>query len=148
MRKQPLDNWQRARRHRAAGFTFIEILAAMLFMAIVIPVAMKGLMLANMVQERAARKRTAAELAAKILNQAIVENTWVDGDQSGNFGEDFPGFAWSIHSESWTQDTMTVVSVEISYKVQDRQFTEKLSTLAESSSTSSSSSSLSSASSE
>jgi len=115
---------------RADAFTFVEVLAAMLFMAIVIPVALRGLMLSNMVGERAARKRLAAELAVEKLNEAVITRSWADGDQQGDFGDDEPGFTWRVTSADWPEDTMTVVTVEIAYTVQDHEFIERLSTLA------------------
>ncbi len=123
------------------GFTFIEILAAMLFMAIVIPVAIRGLTLASMVSERASRKRLAAELAAKTLNEAMVTQTWRDGAQEGDYGEEYPGITWKIYSEGWSEDAMNLVTVEVAYRVQGITFTETLSTLAEATTTSSAESS-------
>ncbi len=117
-------------RQSQCAFTFVEILAAMLFMGIVIPVAVKGLLLANTVGERATRKRTAGELADRVLNEALITETWRDGDQEGDFGEDFPGFHWRLTSEGWSEDTMRLVTVEITYAVQAHEFTERLGTLA------------------
>ncbi len=113
------------------GFTFVETLAAMLFMAILIPVAMEGLMLANTVQLRASRKRIATELATRLLNETVVTQSWRDGDQDGDFGEDFPAYRWTLTSESWPEDTMRLVKVEVTYSVQNREFTERVSTLAD-----------------
>jgi general secretion pathway protein I len=117
-------------RQALRAFTFVEILAAMLFMGIVIPVAVKGLLLANTVGERASRKRTAGELADRVLNEALITETWRDGDQEGDFGEEFPGFRWRLTSEGWSEDTMRLVTVEVTYSVQAYEFTERLSSLA------------------
>lgn len=118
-------------RRGRRGFTFIEILAAMLFMAIVIPVAIQGITLANAVGVRAARKRIATELAARILNEAVVTQSWRDGDEDGAFEDEFSDYRWKITSASWAEDTMRLVTAEVTYKVQDREFTERLSTLAD-----------------
>jgi len=115
----------------ARGFTFVEILAAMIFMAIVIPVAVKGLQLASMVGERASRKRVAGELADRVLNESVITQTWRDGDSDGDFGNDFPGYTWRLTSEGWSEDTMRLVTVEVTYSVQGREFTEQMSTLAD-----------------
>ena len=61
------------------GFTLAETLAAMLFMAIVIPVAVRGVMLANRAGVVAERKRVAAELADRLLVETIVTQQWMDG---------------------------------------------------------------------
>src|ERR1700683_344341 len=56
-------------KRKRRAFTLIEVLAAMLFMAIVIPVAMEGLRMASLGGEVAQRKMVAARLASKIINE-------------------------------------------------------------------------------
>ena len=113
------------------GFTFVEILAAMLFMAIVIPVAMRGILLSNTVSERGERKRLAAELADALLDEAILTESWREGDQNGDFEDDWPGTRWTVTSESWSEDTMRIVRASVTYSVQDHEFTETVYTLAD-----------------
>ena len=48
---------------KIAAFTFAEVLAALLFMAIVIPVAMQGVQVANRAGVAAQRKTVAIQLA-------------------------------------------------------------------------------------
>lgn len=119
-------------RPRAAGFTFVEVLAAMLLMAITIPVALQGVMLANRVGVAAMRKREAMQLGDNILNNQLVTGEWLDGDSSGDFGDDYPGFEWSLHAESWSEASdLDVVTVTVTYSVQGRDLTETLATVAD-----------------
>ncbi|HOE95003.1 MAG TPA: type II secretion system protein [Candidatus Sumerlaeota bacterium] len=120
----------RPQADRPRGFTFIEILAAMLFMALVVPVAMQGLLLANQVTQRATRMRQAGALAERLLNEAIVTESWRDGDLAGAFERPWEGYDWRITSQPWPEDTMRLVTVEVGYQVQDQRFVERLSTLA------------------
>jgi general secretion pathway protein I len=113
------------------AFTFVEILAAMLFMAIVIPVTVQAVLLANRVGITAERKRVAAQLANRVLTETIVTESWRTGDQKGDFGDDWPGFRWELTSETWSEDTMRLVTVRVFYKVQEREWSERLSTLAD-----------------
>lgn len=113
------------------GFTLVEMLAAMLFVAIVIPVAARGLMLANRAGVVAERKRVAAELADYLLTEVMVTETWMDGDQEGDFGEERPRYRWVLEDESWDEDTMRVVSVEVLFDVQGTEYGVRLSTLVE-----------------
>ncbi len=111
------------------GFTFIEMLAAMLFMAIVIPVAVEALMLANQVGVRAQRRQVAVMLADKVLTEAMATETWRNGDQGGDFEEDWPEYRWSLTTTGWDEDTMRIVTASVFYMVQGREFEERLSTL-------------------
>src|SRR5215469_14289664 len=60
----------------ASAFTLAEVLAAMLFLAIVIPAALEALHVAGLAGEVAARKGAAARLADRLLNESIVTTNW------------------------------------------------------------------------
>lgn len=113
------------------GFTFIETLAAMLFMAIVLPVAIQGLMIANRAGVVAQRKRVAAQLADRRLTEVVMDESWRYGEQEGDFGEDWPEYRWLLQDEAWEEDTMRVITVEVLFPVQDREYVVSLSTLVE-----------------
>lgn len=116
------------------GFTFVEILAAMLFMAIVIPVTIQGITIANRAGIVAERKRLAGELANRKLTEILLEDTWRDGDQEGDFedlGEDQPlSYTWKLSTTAWEEDAMRLITLEVFYKVQEREYSVSLSTLA------------------
>jgi len=113
------------------GFTFVEILAAMLFMAIVIPVTVEGIMIANRAGVAAERKRVAVGLADMLLTEKVVTEEWRDGEQQGDFGEDWPEYNWVLRNETWEEDGMRLISVEVQFQVQGRDYSVGLSTLAE-----------------
>ncbi len=113
------------------GFTLVEVLAAMLFMTILVPVAVEGLLVCNRLSVAAQRKREVAQLANEKLTEFVVTETWRDGDQSGDFGEDWPGYSWEMKSESWTEDTMRLITVTAFYQVQGQERSESFSTLVE-----------------
>ena len=116
---------------KSRGFTLVEMLAAMLFVAIVIPAAARGLILANRAGVVAERTRVAAELADYLLTEAIVTESWMDGYQEGDFGEEWPEYRWVLEDDSWDEDTMRVVSVEVLFNVQETEYEVRLSTLVE-----------------
>src|SRR2546429_9589111 len=64
---------------RKAAFTLAEVLAALLFMAIVIPVALEGMHVATRAGSVAVRKREAARVAERILNESIITTNWNNG---------------------------------------------------------------------
>ena len=113
------------------GFTFVEILAAMLFMAIVVPVTVEGIMIANRAGVAAERKRVAVGLADMLLTEKVVTEEWRDGEQQGDFGEDWPEYNWVLRNETWEEDGMRLISVEVQFQVQGRDYSVSLSTLVE-----------------
>ena len=56
----------------SAGFTLVEVLAALAFMAIVIPVAVEGLRIANLAGQVGQRKAAAARIAERVMNELFV----------------------------------------------------------------------------
>src|SRR5438093_13251796 len=100
-----------------AAFTLAEVLAAMVFMAILIPVALEGLSIASRSGEVAARKSEAALVAESILNEHIVTTNWNTSLQNGTVRYGTRDFNWTMRNDPWTQDpnatTMRQLSVEV-----------------------------------
>lgn len=119
-----------ASRNAASAFTLAEVLAALLFMAIVIPVAMHGLQVAARAGSLADRKREAVRVAERVLNESIVTTNWNKSATSGTIREGDREYRWSLRSESWTESTMRLLSVEVKFPVQGEDHAVQLSTLA------------------
>ena len=115
-----------------AGFTLAEVLAALLFLAIVIPTAVEALHVASLAGEVAARKSEAARVADRVLNENIVTTNWVNGVQSGTITEGILDFRWRLTAQSWPQDAMQLLTAEVTYSAQGRDYSVRLSTLANS----------------
>ncbi len=120
------------RSGRCAGFTLAEVLAALMFMAIVIPVAVQGLRIASRAGEVAQRKDQAARVAERVLNEHIVTTNWNQSVQSGTLLEGGLQYRWTLRNELWSQDAMQSLSVEVVYAVQNQDYSVRLSTLASS----------------
>jgi type II secretory pathway pseudopilin PulG len=122
-------------RKEIKGFTFVEILAAMLFMAIIIPAVIRGMTIANRAGIAAERKRLAAEMADRKLTEIVLDESWREGDQEGTFedtnetGEEFTLYRWTMETNAWDIDTMRLITVNVYYKVQDQEYPVTLSTL-------------------
>ena len=71
------------RKRARAAFTLAEVLAALAFMAIVIPVAVEGLRIANLAGEVGQRKAVAARIADRVLNDWIIGSRMQGAAQSG-----------------------------------------------------------------
>ena len=116
-------------RRGDAGFTLAEVLAAMLFMAIVLPVAFEGMAIATRGSVASQRGREAAQLADGLLTELVAAGDWQDGNQDGDFEPDHPGYRWHLTVEDWSEDVMRLLTLEVSYKVQGHDYAVRLSTL-------------------
>lgn len=119
-----------------AAFTLAEVLAALVFMAILIPVALEALSIATRAGEVAARKGEAALVAERVLNENVVTTNWNKSVQSGSIRQGAREFRWTLHNDPWTEDAtqsaMRQLSVEVSYTAQGRDYSVRMSTLVDS----------------
>ena len=119
-----------ARRPCQAGFTLAEVLAALLFLAIVIPAAVEALHVASLAGEVAARKGAAARVADRILNECLVMTNWNLGAQNGTATDGTLEFRWTLTSQNWPADAMQLLTAEVKFSAQGRDYSVKLNTLA------------------
>ena len=132
MKFKPAIPKARAIKRALRAFTLAEVLAAMMFMAIVIPVAMQGLRIASLAGEVGQRKIVAARIGNKILNELKVTGQLQNTSRSGVVKEGALQYKWSVRSEMWTEDTtspMTLVTLTVAYTAQDKNYDVRLSTL-------------------
>jgi|SRR5882672_12285029 len=114
---------------RIGAFTLAEVLAALTFMAIVIPVAIEGLHIANRAGVVAQRKTVAARVAERVLNEALVAGQSQANARSGVVQEGALEYRWSIRYATWPEDTMQQVTAEVLFLVQGQEHDVRLSTL-------------------
>ncbi len=112
-----------------AGFTLAEVLAALMFMAIVIPVAVQGLRIASLSGEVAHRKAAAGRLADRLLNETIVTAQWKQSTQGGTVQEGPYQYRWQLFNEPWNQESLRLLSVQVTYAAQGQDYDVRLSTL-------------------
>jgi len=104
-------------KHSRTGFTLIEVLATLLLLAIVMPSVMGGLALAEKVADRGRHKTVAAGLAQMEMHMILASQSWQNGGANGDFGTDWPGYAWQMAAASWPGDTLGAGLEEIDLKV-------------------------------
>ena len=121
-------------RRGQGGFTLAEVLAALVFMAIVIPVAVQALRVANLAGQVAQRKAEAARVAERILNESLVTTNWNKTGQSGLLSEGTHEFRWTLRNAPW-QDPLRAVSVQVTFNAQGQNYDVRLSTLVDTSMT-------------
>ena len=89
------------RRTHQAGFTFIEILATLALLAIVLPTIMSGLSLSLNTASAARQKSQACLLLQGKLNQLLAEDQWSQTEVEGDFGENWPEYRWTAQLSDW-----------------------------------------------
>lgn len=97
---------------RRGGFTLAEVLATLVLLAIVIPVAMQGVSLSVRAASEARRRLVASSLAETMLNELVVTEAWTEGDQMGTF-EDQPGYRWNMQVADWEEMSILQVDVQV-----------------------------------
>lgn len=115
-----------------SAFTLAEVLAAMLFLAIVIPAAVEALHVASLAGEVAARKGAAARIGDRVLNESIVTTNWNVGSQNGTVTEGAEEFHWTLNNQNWPVDTtaaMRLLTAEVTFSAQGHDYSIDLSTL-------------------
>ena len=126
-----------ARSRSTAGFTLAEVLAALLFMAIVIPAAIEGMHIASLAGAVAARKGEAARVAQRLLAENLVTTNSSQSVQSGTLTEGQRQFNYTMRSDPWNRDpsqnVIRQLSVEVKFTAQNREYSVRMSTLVDSS---------------
>jgi general secretion pathway protein I len=114
-------------RHNLRGFTLIEVLAAMVLMAIVLPVTMQALSVSLAAASSARHTTEASGLAQEKLNE-LISTDQLNANPSGDFGTDHPGYRWEISSTDRDYN-LTEVSIHVSWLERGQQKSLSLSTL-------------------
>jgi type II secretory pathway pseudopilin PulG len=117
------------RSARFGGFTFVELLATVVLIGLIMPVAMRTISLCTRLAGQSRREIEAVSLAGTKLTELIASGDWETGGKAGNFGADWPGYEWSAELSAWTESTIRQLDVEVVWTSQGRQRQVTLSTL-------------------
>jgi hypothetical protein len=125
------------RKRSSAAFTLAEVLAALVFMAIVIPVALEAMHIASRAGTVAERKGEAARVAQRLLSETLVTTNWNQASQTGTLTEGRREFRYTLRNEPWNQDPnqnlIRQLSAEVVFTAQNRDYSVRLTTLVDSS---------------
>jgi type II secretory pathway component PulJ len=121
-----------AARARRAGFTLAEVLAALLFMAIVIPATIQAVRIANLAGQVGERRAAAARIAERVMNERVVAGSTLDTAQNGTIEEGARSYRWFMITEPWSEEAMTLVTVQVLFTVQGQDYDVLVSTLVDS----------------
>jgi prepilin-type N-terminal cleavage/methylation domain-containing protein len=118
-----------AERRRSGGFTFIELLATVVLIGIIMPVAMHSIALCASLGGQARRQIEAASLAGTRLTELTVSDDWKTSQKDGDFGDDWPGYRWTAEVSSWTDSTMSQLDLTVFWQARGKEQSVTLSTL-------------------
>ncbi|MHC4220864.1 MAG: type II secretion system protein [Planctomycetota bacterium] len=116
-------------KHHDSGFTLIEILATFVLIAIILPVAMKGISLATNMASDSKRKVEATTLAKFKLTEITTDQLWEQGTASGDFSPDWPNYKWEMLVSTWTDASARQVDLLVSWDARQQQRSIILTTL-------------------
>lgn len=115
------------------GFTLLEVLAALLLVAVVLPIAMHGLSLATQGGSYARSAALATNLAQSKLAEIVAEESWAQGDAQGDFdatwGTDAKRFRWTLQVDDWQDGMVKQVRVTVTWVQRNREESVSLVTL-------------------
>lgn len=111
------------RVHRRAGrvraFTLIEALAALLLVAIVLPVVMRAVSVGTTSASQSRRRTEAASLAQSKLSELVATQDWKAGALSGSFdlayGDAAPEYAWRVDVRPWNEPYVKQLDVHVTW---------------------------------
>jgi general secretion pathway protein I len=109
------------------GFTLIEVLVTMLMIAIILPVAMRGISHALFAAGNAKQSVEATTLAENKLAEITSSTQVAANGGSGDFSPDFPQYKWQSNIVS-QQLGMFEVDVTVSWDSRGQQRSVQLST--------------------
>lgn len=118
----------RSFRHRGA-FTLVEVLASLLMMAIVIPVAMEGMSIASRAGILGQRKAAAMRVAERVLNELMIEGQTLQTTSSGTTVDGDTAYPWTMRIENWSEDAMFQMTVAVTFTVQGNPYEVAVTTL-------------------
>lgn len=102
------------------GFTLVEVLATLVFIGIVLPVAMRGITVTLQATANARHKVEAAQLAEGKLNELLVIRDPASFNASGDFGIDWPEYRWDSRGQL-TEMSVYEVTVNVYWTEQNQE---------------------------
>lgn len=97
------------------GFTLVEVLASLMLISIVLPVALRAISVAAANASLAAQRTEAAALAQMKLNEVIIARDYDVREQEGDFGDEWPSYQWRAATSKWSGPSLLQVDTTVSW---------------------------------
>lgn len=91
---------------RRSGFTLLEVLVAMSIISVVLIAVFRLYAQTISMNHQLAFNTQAPYLAQQKISQLMAMPAEEMGDDSGNFGDDFPGYSWVVSVEDMTLESL------------------------------------------
>ncbi|HNQ34833.1 MAG TPA: hypothetical protein PKN80_02080 [bacterium] len=111
------------------AFTLVEVLAALTFTMILLPVAMKGVSLATGASADARRRIEATLLARTLMAELESEGVNQFSEASGDFAPEAPGYQWSARVAAGPESNLNELQVEVTWQSRGSERSVTLATL-------------------
>lgn len=98
-------------------------------MAIVIPVAVEGLRIANLAGQVGTRKAVAARIGDNLLNEIVVSREYNRTPLRGTVLEGAYEYAWETRLDPWPYGTLQLLTVQVVFLAQGQEYDVRLGTL-------------------
>jgi len=100
-------------RQTASGFTLLEVMVAMAIMAIVL-VSVYRMHSQTLTMNTATRFYTQAPMLAQSkLAQLVADSSGIIAGDSGDFGDKFPGYTWSIATNEVSSEALGEIAADL-----------------------------------
>lgn len=119
----------RAADSSTAGLTLAEVLAALVLLAIVVPVALEAVSLASRAGSLGQRKAAAARVAERVLSEYVSTGRTETGSDTGSTAEAGLLYQWRLERTPWAADPLEEVTVQVTFDLQGETRSLSLSTL-------------------
>ena len=130
--QQPLKKTHR-RKQSITGFTLLEVMVAMAVLSIVL-VSVYRMHSQTLTMNTAARFYTQAPLLAqKKMAEVTTTSSGIFASDSGDFGEDFPGYSWQVSANDVSSELLGEVAddfkrIDVTVAYLNNQFSYRLTT--------------------
>jgi prepilin-type N-terminal cleavage/methylation domain-containing protein len=123
------SNFKLQTSHSPTGFTFLELLATMVLISVLLPVVMQTISLCTQLAGQSRRQIEAVCLAKTKLTELTAAQDWQNGNGRGDFGTDWPGYEWTTTIANWTDASVRQLDLTVTWRSVGRQRQITLSTL-------------------
>ena len=112
------------------GVTLVETLAALALVAITLPVLARAWIITMDCAARSRAQVVSTTLAQNKLADLVAAGDQADDAESGDFGNDYPGYRWQVDTSSWPlDDRFRQINVTVKWNRRNMDYETTLSTL-------------------
>lgn len=107
----------------------MEILAALLLVGLILPVAMKGVSITSILASDSSRNYEALDLAEMKLTEILLQEDWKSSSGSGAFEDEYEQYKWTMEVSDGSVSGLKQVDLTVYWQQRNRQRDVTLSTL-------------------